>query len=138
MLGNSKNKHRHFPCMWGQPLTLDRPVLQLPDSYGLQCLVDSAMPLKPFDISLFRMLFNLAEQLHGFGLIAGFAAVVFGDDGFDLNGYHDIPCSDQPCARHSLAGSCHRQTSFRANLSENSFDEPYSFMLRPCGPWRFG
>jgi len=64
------------------------------DSCGFQSLIDSAVPLEPFDVSLFRMFLDLAEQLHGFGLVAGFVAVVFGDDGFDFDRHHEATRSN--------------------------------------------
>jgi hypothetical protein len=37
--------------------------------------------LKPSDVALLVVLFNLTQPLHGFGLITEFARVVLGDDG---------------------------------------------------------
>jgi hypothetical protein len=45
------------------------------------------MLFKPFDVSSLGVLFDLTQQLHCLGFIAGFACVIFRDDRLNLDRY---------------------------------------------------
>ncbi|MDZ4781518.1 MAG: hypothetical protein SGJ19_14810 [Planctomycetia bacterium] len=69
--------------------------------------IDFAMLRQPRQVALLSVFLYLAQQLHGFSLVARFARVVRRNDHFHFNGYDVLIRLDQPRSFDSFASNTH-------------------------------